>query len=558
MAGEVAPRLFIVEFDLADRSSHFFNQVLGFKLAAEQRGMTPCVLLPKGVDPSLADPLNAHAVIEFEPPAAGSLDYELDAFAEGDKQLRSLWAAIEDRTVSRDDIVLITSARPVVIYSLGAWLGRLDRASRPAIFIRFYNHDYLDLATMRYSDRSWMHRLASRDLALRPGQERVFFTANNETLITPLGHLCARRIFYMPIPKHFGDASDLSGADADARRPVVYVHVNARTGAVRDHIERVVRIVLSKHPDVRFLLKDVSGGPAMADMLSANLIGDVVVLIPPDQSHADHLRIMARSHVVLLPYEPVEYQALASGVFAEGAALGKVLVCPDGTWMARQLAEGRAAGISFAAPHAADISAALLKALASLPRLLRDARARSSAFRDEHSCGTNLDMMLKLAGEPQDMQLTYALGSTIHFNSDIDARGYLGRGWGSGRPHGFWTEGPLAELFIRCEHRPDSPINVRIFLTPFLSAGHPQAVAISVNGVSLARWDFPDDEERRPRWRELTIPANLAASDEIAMRLHVDHPLSPKQVGLSEDPRALGVLMHEMILTPEKDPGDVS
>ena len=38
MAGEAAPRLFIVEFDLADRSSHFFNQVLGFKLAAEQRG----------------------------------------------------------------------------------------------------------------------------------------------------------------------------------------------------------------------------------------------------------------------------------------------------------------------------------------------------------------------------------------------------------------------------------------------------------------------------------------------------------------------------------------
>src|SRR6185295_9809145 len=86
MTGDAAPRLFIVEFDLADRSSHFFNQVLGFKLAAEQRGMTPCVLLPKGVDASLAEPLNAHAVIEFEPRAAGSLDYEFDLFAEGDKQ----------------------------------------------------------------------------------------------------------------------------------------------------------------------------------------------------------------------------------------------------------------------------------------------------------------------------------------------------------------------------------------------------------------------------------------------------------------------------------------
>src|ERR1700730_7017185 len=94
--GAPASRLFIVEFDLAELSSHFFNQVLGFKQAAENRGRMPCVLLRKNVASSLAEPLNARRTIEFEPGSPGRPDYALDLFAEGDRRLRSLWDAIAE------------------------------------------------------------------------------------------------------------------------------------------------------------------------------------------------------------------------------------------------------------------------------------------------------------------------------------------------------------------------------------------------------------------------------------------------------------------------------
>jgi hypothetical protein len=140
-----ASQLFIVEFDLNELSSHFFNQVLGFKLAAEQRGWIPHVLLGKDVAPALAEPLEAQRVIELGPIDVRSLRDPLDAFMESDRQLQSLWDTIEATRVSSRDIVLITSSRPVVIHSLGAWLGRLSPEQRPAVFIRFFSHEYLDL-----------------------------------------------------------------------------------------------------------------------------------------------------------------------------------------------------------------------------------------------------------------------------------------------------------------------------------------------------------------------------------------------------------------------------
>jgi hypothetical protein len=546
-------RLFIVEFDLAELSSHFFNQVLGFKLAAEQLGLMPYVLLPKDVDPSLAEQLNAQCVIELHSTPNPSREYELDIFAESDRQLRSLWRAMEAMGPSRHDIVMITGARAEVIYSLGAWLSWLDRESRPATFIRFYDHDYLDLETMGYSDRSSLYRFAAMDLSLRQGQERVFFTANNQKLVTPLGRLCSRRVFHMPLPKYYGEISERAGARADT--PVIYVHMNLRSGVMLGRIESVIRTVLEGRPDAKVLLKYCRNAlqPGAEAGLSPDLAERGVELIATELSHRDHLRTIARSDIILLPYEASQYAALASGVFAEGAAFGKVVVYPDSTWMADQVSDGHAVGIGFSATSEPEISAAVLRALDALPGLLERAQERSSAFRDRHSCARNLDLMLRLAGENNDMRLTYAPGNAIRFQHRADSRGYMGHGWSWHETTGVWTEGPVAELLFLIEPKSDGPLEVRILLTPFVAGGHSQRIAISVNGVELCEWNFRGHEEPIAVWRKLTIPALLARSDELAMLVHVTSPMSPKQVGISDDTRSLGVKFHEMLILSSRE-----
>ena len=383
-------RLFIVEFDLAELSSHFFNQVLGFKLAAAELGLEPCVLVGEGADAQLTALLAARRVINFKPRMIGSPDYDLDCFADGDSQLRSLWSTIEALDVSSDDIVLVTSGRPIVIYSLGAWLGRLDRRSRPAVFFRFFGGDYYDPTTRTFSQHSWMQRFAARDLSLRSGEDRVFFTANNSKLIEPLSRLCMRRVFQMPIPKFYGDIQ--TSGHGDAGSPVIYTHMNMRCGIMLAEIESLIRTVLDSSPDVRFILKygryALDGGAAA--VLSPDLLSRGVELIPAEQPHLDYLRIIASSDIILLPYEVEKYTSLASGVFAEGAAYGKVMVYPGKSWMEDQVAGGHAAGVSFGATNQSEISAAVLQAIGSLPELSKRRRSdRKASARKTVAGGTS-------------------------------------------------------------------------------------------------------------------------------------------------------------------------
>jgi len=55
--------------------------------------------------------------------------------------------------------------------------------------------------------------------------------------------------------------------------------------------------------------------------------------LPPDA----YCAIFQASDISLIPYDPLEYRARSSGVFAESVAAGLATVVPAGTWMAAQL-----------------------------------------------------------------------------------------------------------------------------------------------------------------------------------------------------------------------------
>jgi hypothetical protein len=362
--------------------------------------------------------------------------------------------------------------------------------------------------------------------------------------------LCGRRIFEMPLPKYYGEVRDCAGADAGP--PVIYVHVNKRAAALLDRIDALLRAILHARPDAKLLVKYCLNAikPGTSARLSPDLLARGAELLPSEQPTADYLQTIARSHLVLLPYDPIAYRGLASGVFAEGAALGKVLIYPFGSWMAREVAEGRAAGIGFAVADEAEVVAAVLQALDGLPQLLPQARAGAAAFRQQHSCARNLDLMLALAGSPHSMRPACVPGSAVRFDGSLHSRVFLGRGWSQTEPGGVWTDGPVAELSLRLEPRPAGALELRMHLTPFFADNGKQQVAVAINGVPLCDWRFAAPEERYPASRRVTIPARLLAHDTIDLVLRIENPVSPLRLGVSSDLRCLGVMLHEMMLAP--------
>ncbi len=130
-------------------------------------------------------------------------------------------------------------------------------------------------------------------------------------------------------------------------------------------------------------------------------------LMPAEQSTEDYLEMIAGCDLVLLPYQIAHYRTHTSGVFCEATAMGKVSVVPAPSWMEGQITRGYAAGVTYDALTPRKVAGAVEQALADLPRLQADARARAQAFRAEHTCRRILDIMIELATKAHDMRPTY-------------------------------------------------------------------------------------------------------------------------------------------------------
>jgi glycosyltransferase involved in cell wall biosynthesis len=108
---------------------------------------------------------------------------------------------------------------------------------------------------------------------------------------------------------------------------------------------------------------------------------------------ADYYALLKRASVVLLPYLQHCYHSQTSGIFAEALALGKPVVVPRGTWMARQL-RGYGAGLTFVAGDPWSLSGAVVEAVDRVAELSAQARDRAAAWTRRHSAASFWEALL--------------------------------------------------------------------------------------------------------------------------------------------------------------------
>lgn len=388
----------------------------------------------------------------------------------------------------------------------------------------------------------------------------MFFTLNNQKALKHLERLSLRRAFYLPVPKYYGSMTKFSEV-AGNKPPSVYVHVNRKAGLISERIIGLVTTILQQHPDVRFLVrfcKYAYGDDSLAQKIDRAFIGSNLEILPAEQNHLEYLSEIERSDMVLLPYDPVEYRGIVSGIFCEAAAMGKILIIPAGTWMADHVTEGRAAGVLFKRNSLDDMAQAMEQAIRNRDSLQALAFLCAPSFREENSCAKNLDGMLELAGRSHDMRLAYVplTDTTRAFGSQH----YFGGGWSSAdEGFGTWSDGERAEInFLKMPGPP--PLFFNALVRPFLAKGHSRLeVSLAANGVSLAEWSF-DASRRGDRdwaWQHVKIPESIAASGEIQIVLNIRSPASPRELGLSIDSRKLGIAIRRFSLSPDAHvPGD--
>ena len=135
---------------------------------------------------------------------------------------------------------------------------------------------------------------------------------------------------------------------------------------------------------------------------------------------------------------------------------------------------------------------------------------------------------------PLDTLLAFGRGETRRWWQKI-------RGFSIPEDWGTWTDGSMAIALLRvskpCELRAEFVVH------PFVPDKKREiSVAVTVNGLLLDTWRFRGPDSIEPRTRHLRIPKEIVGDDgAIWLAFAIQNARSPRQLGLSEDTRSLGL-----------------
>jgi glycosyltransferase involved in cell wall biosynthesis len=511
------------------------------------------ILVLRSTEALLGASLSADAVLESLPALEVNADNfigQMVTFGDAEAVLQPLWARLEAEKLGGPDLLYFPRGHPVVIRGIGCWLAAQPPERRPNVFFRIIGDELTDLETGRFKPRAAFYRLACADLRGRPGQERVFFLVNSKAKARSVSRVCRRRPFMMQ--HHFGRPA----ADVPAPLPVtpiVYVHLNPRSGRLAANLRDIIRRVVAAEPSVKFLIRVPVELPEAIAAPEPEIVAAVEIL-PAEQSTADYLANLARCTMVLLAYEAQPYKALTSGVFTEAASLGKPVVVPAGTWMAEKIAEGFGVGMAFEGPAAASVAEVILQALRSADQLGATAREIAPRLGEETGCRRFIERMMGLAADPPDMEPRYRIGDEIDFSDALDSRGFMRMGWGETESWGVWTIGRRAELALPLEPDAGPQLVLNVFASAFLGKRTtPARVRVSVAGRKIAEWvfDAAGSPPGQPRWLTAPLPASACEFPGriVDISFEVDAPTSPLAEGISGDRRTLGLGLCKLLLT---------
>lgn len=415
-----ALRVVIVDSGLRGLGGHNFSYTEAVRSAFERSGASVHVLASRGVPSALADAHGFHPVFSCgaydHPPGHGRLRDLVYLYAQSHVFTEELDHGLRCVIEADPDLVL---CHTVADFELLGWARHLRRHGFSGVLAILLRQ------TPRFRACGRLRRTLNPYWRLKPHclarmrtrlGSRFLLCTDSEPLSEDYASVYGGRVLTLPIPlnpalfeprgqapRSFVTCYGLAGASA---LRVGYVG-DARPSKGFPLLPSLVAAVAAAGETVHFVIQcprpgsgdDHASPPAgLADLQA--LAGDPrfrVTLIAEKLSSDDYAALLRSLDVVLLPYAHQSYREATSGIFAEALALGKPVVVPSGTWMAREL-EKTGAGAVFSREQPADLAAKVLEVVRDHSRLAAAAARAGDAWRAFHSPDTLVDTLLREAG----------------------------------------------------------------------------------------------------------------------------------------------------------------
>lgn len=129
--------------------------------------------------------------------------------------------------------------------------------------------------------------------------------------------------------------------------------------------------------------------------------------------------------------------------------------------------------------------------------------------------------------------------ATVAARPELFSGSILGSGWSALESQFVWSEGKLARLTVHLS--PNFQGALELDLGSFIPRPEAdQLLTVQAGATRSGPHRFVTTEQRK----QIRIPVVAGADGVVQVELQIDHPVSPKQAGMSEDARILGVSLY--------------
>jgi glycosyltransferase involved in cell wall biosynthesis len=388
-------RLHLVENNLVGQLGHFHNLTLAIRRAALDVGVPVTVYLSAHAPPELAAGIGGHRAFPDRTFDRSSLDPvggALEDLVHYGRRFAAACAAIDRAGASGDDLVLVGSGQQHELMGLAWWLQAKEPDERPTVVVNFHWSSFVDDTTGLPTATAPLVRFAAEALHRSAGPGRALATAHTDQLVGFIAEHVPFPVERLPLP--FDHRVVDRPPDGTAPLVVVLGRSLPRKGS-------------GLLPDIGERLAAGAAAPRLWFQVTAELGPGPLQRLrstPGVETHvgpldeAEYYERLGAADLVLLPYDPDEYRNRASGVLAEAAAAGKVVVVPAGTWLSEQVDKGLAAGTVYDRLDADAVTGAVQEALRRLDELRALAGGVAEHWRREQSADRFVEELLEAVG----------------------------------------------------------------------------------------------------------------------------------------------------------------
>lgn len=336
--------LCMIEPRLINFTGHAFNYALSLKREVEELGGEFCILVSKDCDKEIILELNGIPVFDKNP---------------SNNLFKSIWKrfVIVPIIFNYHLFCGLSRFRKTTSTKWNYFMGTTQYFDLFAIFLFNLSHKVSEKLFLtarmtnyridlnRWSVSTFWYRLFFSFLFYQNKiKNNIFIITDSENLQSEYQKITRFPINLLPIPHTFQIASNKYDSVKETSEIVVVSLGPARIQKGFTQIEKLVQKCCTSKNEFKSkvsfhlqcsAIQDSETKESLDKLKSQNY--ENVFLYENELSEAEYFNLLAKSHIVLLPYNKVSYYAQTSGVFTESIAMKKIVLVNRPTWMSQQL-----------------------------------------------------------------------------------------------------------------------------------------------------------------------------------------------------------------------------